>query len=152
MASVGGDQEPFLPGSEMFGLAAMDWWIRQAQKPQFQEDDAAASVWNASRAALYAYEGANRVSSCLRRRMKTFPEAARPHLASAAKHYDRIAQILAPFALSKEAYASIMGGVAKLKAHAKEHLVPVKAELAAVADDLERALAITDREGSEEAR
>jgi hypothetical protein len=149
---IRGDREPFLPGSEIFGLAAMDWWIRQAQKPQFQEDDPAASVWNASRAALYSYEGANRVSSYLRRRMKTFPEAARRHLASAAKRYDRIAQILAPFALSEEAYAAIMGDAAKLKVHAKEHLTLVKAELAVAADDFGRALAMIDRERNAEAR
>jgi hypothetical protein len=147
---IRGDREPFLPGGEVFGLAAMDLWIRQAKKPQFQEDDPAASVWNAGRCALYSYEGANRVSSYLRRRMKTFPEAARPHLKSAAERYDRIALLLAPFALSEEGYGSIMGDAAKMSAHASDCLEPVKTELAAIASDLEKALAVIDREGGKQ--
>lgn len=152
VARIRGDREPFLPGSEIFGLAAMDLWIRQVEKPQFQEDDPAASVWNASRSALYSYEGANRVSSYLRRRMRTFPPKPRHLLETVAKRYDHIAQLLAPFALSEEAYASIMGDVAKLRAHAKRDLEPVKAELAAAADDIEQALAIIDGESAEGAR
>jgi len=143
VARIRGDRAPYLPGSEVFGLAAMDWWIAQAQKPQFQEDDAAASVWNAGRCALYAYEGANRVSSYLRRRMKSFPEPARPHLEQVALRYDHIAELLAPFALSPTgaSYASIMGDVEKLKVHTQNVLEPIKEELAGAAQDLDLALA-----------
>jgi hypothetical protein len=140
---IRGDRAPYLPGSELFGLAAMDWWIAEAQKPQFQEDDADASVWNAGRCALYMYEGANRVSSYLRRRMKAFPEPARPHLEEAALRYDHIAELLAPFALSPTgaSYAAIMGDVEKLKAHTQNVLEPVKADLVEVAQELDLALA-----------
>ena len=138
---IRGDKAPFLPGEEIYGLAAMDWWIKEIRKPQFQQDDSAASVWNASRCAVYSYAGANRVASYLRRRMRSFPPDAHNHLKAVCEHYDRIALALAPFALTEDGYSAIMGDVEKLNAHARQVLQPVKEGLSAATSDLENTLA-----------
>ncbi|MHC4202200.1 MAG: hypothetical protein ACYSU0_19590, partial [Planctomycetota bacterium] len=115
------------------------------RKPAFQDDDPASSAGNARVNADVSSHGALAVSAYLRRRLETFPEAARPHLESAARRYDRIAGLLGPFAVWEEGkgYRALMGrtgDVEKQKAHAESVLVPVKRELAAAADEIEKAL------------
>ena len=60
----------------------------------------------------------------------------------AATQYDRIAALFTPAITGEggESYEGFIGDLDKLKAHADEVLVPIKAELAAAADDMEEAL------------
>ena len=57
------------PGATVFGLAAMDCWIKQFAKPSFQEDDPARSADKATVNACLSYHGALAVSSYLRTRL-----------------------------------------------------------------------------------
>ncbi|MBN1942579.1 MAG: M56 family metallopeptidase, partial [Phycisphaerae bacterium] len=143
--------ERFAPGPEsgkgvVFGLAAMDAWIHQMNSvpydtEQWEGNDRSAD--QAKKTALPTYEGAKVAAAYLRKRADTFAEGARPHLEAAAKHYDRIVKLLSPAITGKggENYDRFMGNPAKQKAHIEHVLKPVKAELAAAADEMEQALA-----------
>jgi RNA polymerase sigma factor (sigma-70 family) len=137
---------PYEPGWVVHGIAAMDLWMAQMSKPSFQEDDPASSAGNAGVNANVSTHGAEVASEYLRRRMDSFPEQMRPSIEVAAKRYAHIAELLRPFAVPPkggQGYGAIMGDLAKQKAHAANVLVPVRAELAAAADELEKALAPT---------
>ncbi|MBM4038771.1 MAG: hypothetical protein FJ290_09670 [Planctomycetes bacterium] len=154
-ARIGGDKEPFLPdslacglpavgapavpGAVVWGLKAMDGWIAQMERPHFQEDDPGSSAGNARLCALFALEGAKAAASYLRKRSPAFPPPARPNLESAARHYERIAALLEPFALWEKGKGyragegsseALTGNPAKQKEHADKVLRRVKAELA----------------------
>jgi RNA polymerase sigma factor (sigma-70 family) len=152
VARIRGNQKPFLPGEVVFGTKAMDRWIAQMEKPAFQEGDPASSAGNARVNADVSSHGAVIVAAYLRRRMGSFPQAARPHLEAVANHYDRVAELLKPFAVREdgEGYHAMMGktgDLVKQKVHAEEVLVPVKTELAAAADEMEKVLAAVARKG-----
>jgi len=86
--------------------------------------------------------GAQVAARYLRKISPDFPSAARPHLEATAQHYDRIGALLRPALTGEggEKYGHFIGDLAKQKAHGQNVLRPVKAELAAVADDMEKAL------------
>ena len=143
---IRGTAEPFVPGKHMtmfYGLAAMDLWAEQMEEVPFCPDCRDKSWTCAKGSAITPYEGAKVVSSYLRKRMATFPEAARPHIEATAKHYDRIAELLHPAITGEggESYEEFIGDIEKQKAHIENVLKPVKAELAAAADEIEEALA-----------
>ncbi|MHC4561394.1 MAG: M56 family metallopeptidase [Planctomycetota bacterium] len=143
LSRIRGDAPPFVTGRLIFGLAAMDLWIAQMAKADFQEDDPLSSAGNARLCALYTYQGAKDTAAYLRERLDSFPAAAQSHVASIAARYERIAKLLESFTVWEErkGYQAFMGDVAKQKVHAEEVLRPVKAEMAAAADDIEGVLA-----------
>ncbi|MEK7474893.1 MAG: hypothetical protein AAB152_04570 [Candidatus Coatesbacteria bacterium] len=154
---IRGDREPFLPGSlacslpavgspavpgaVVWGLRAMDAWIAQMGEPAFQEDDPGSSAGNAKACALGFADGAAVTASYLRRRLPSYPAAAHPMVASLAARYERIAALLAPFAAGDEGggYRAIMGDPAKQRDHIEVVLRPIRAELAAAADEADAA-------------
>jgi hypothetical protein len=140
---IRGDREPFLPGRAVFGLHAMDTWVAQMRKPSFQEDDAHASRGNARLNAVHTREGANAAAHYLRKIAPSFRPAARSLLETAATHYDAIVALLEPSLAGKgpHAYEEFMGNAAGQEAHAANVLQPIKAELAAAAGEMEKALA-----------
>jgi RNA polymerase sigma factor (sigma-70 family) len=146
VARIRADREPFLPGEVIYGLPAMDLWIAQMEKPAFQDDSPGDSAANARMCAIYSYEGAKVTASYLRHRLKSFPEAARPHIEATARCYERIADLLLPFTVWEEGrgYRAFMGDLARQREHADKVLRPVKAETAAAADEIEKAVAATD--------
>lgn len=139
---IRGDKEPFSFGQDKvrYGLKAMDLWIADMAKPAFQPDDPASSAGNATCCALYSCEGARDTCAYLRRRLVTFPEAARPDIAAAADQYDFIWRSLAPFA-APGGYAATIGDQAKQKQHADKVLTPCKEAMAEAAEHIEKALA-----------
>ncbi|MFH0965049.1 MAG: M56 family metallopeptidase [Planctomycetota bacterium] len=130
----------------VFGLAAMDLWIAKMETVPFCEPcykSAAGHVWTcALNNGQTMTAGARTVSSYLRKRKDTFAAEARPHVEAAAERYDRIAALLAPAVTGEGGahYRDFIGDLEKQKAHAKV-LREVKTELAAAADDMEKALA-----------
>ena len=63
---------------------------------------------------------------------------ARVHVEAAARHYDKIAALLRPATWGF--YRSILNDAEKQAAHAETTLKPIKTELAAAADEMEKAL------------
>jgi hypothetical protein len=146
-------QPPFEKTAERaYGLAAMDEWMKaMSTMPGFCPcQGCQGRLHNPSMYKLEAaYENAvSTAAACqvtsryLRRISPDFPAAGRAHLESAAGRYDRIASLLAPAMqeTGPESYVTILGDMAKQRAHVATVLTPVRAEYAAIADDLERAL------------
>ena len=104
--------------------------------------DASMRRWNAAYPnALLTLAGSRVAANYLRKIALDFPEGARPHLESAAAHYDRIVALLAPATgTGPGSYESFMGDMDKQRLHAARVLVPVKTEYAAIAQELELAL------------
>jgi len=145
LARIRGDAPPFLKDNAqqcIWGLEAMDLWIAQMRKPAFQEDDPGSSAFNARCCAAYSYDGANHTSSYLRRRIRGFPDAAREQLAAAAACYDRVAELLAPFAHSARAYEKLFSEKGLNVKHADDVLSKVKEELGKAAQELEATVKI----------
>jgi hypothetical protein len=148
VARIRGDKKPFLPGKVVYGLKAMDMWIADMRQPAFQPDDPGSSAGNATYCALYTCEGARDICSYLRRRLVTFPEAARPDIAAAADQYEYIWRALAPFAGATgqvSGYAAVIGDQTRQEQHAKEVLTPCKEAMAKAAEHLEKALSAIKR-------
>ncbi len=143
LPAIGG---PAVPGAVVWGLPAMDLWIAQMEKPVYQEDDPGSSEGNAHLTAYHTLHGAEVAAAYLRKQAPTFAAGARPHLEAAAGHYDRIANLLRPAVTGEEgqSYSEFMGDLAQQKAHAENVLKPLKAELAAAADEMEKALALLE--------
>ena len=155
VARIRGDTEPFLRGDwYVYGMKAMDAWIEKMEQTPFCVpcfESAPDRVWTcAINNAQTTTAGAKAAALHLRERLDTFPEAAHSHLEAAATHYDRIAEVLGPALTGEggEHYRDFIGDLEKQKAHA-DVLRRVKAELAAAADEMERALAAArvEREG-----
>jgi hypothetical protein len=131
----------------VFGLAAMDLWIETMRTvPGYCAEcqERGGGGWSdALDNGKLMHDGAVLVASYLRSRLETFPEASRAHLESAARHYDRIAQLLRPSITANDPahYKTFIGDLAKQTDHAEKVLKPVKAELAAAADEMAKALA-----------
>jgi len=158
-ARIRGDREPFrpdslvlglpatgapaVPGAVVWGLPAMDLWIAQMGKPAYQQDDPGSSAGNARMCALYVSTGAKATAAYLRRRMKSFPAAARRQLESVAGRYEKVAALLEPYSVWKKGkgYQAFMGSLQEQNAHADRVLRPVRVELVAAAGEIETALA-----------
>ena len=129
----------------VFGLAAMDLWIAKMRQTPFCGPcfkSAPDRVWTCAHdngnTTLNASKAA---ASYMRKRKDTFDGKAQPHLDAAAAHYDAIVKLLEP-AVTKDSpdhYRHFIGDLEKQKEHAKV-LEQVKAELAAAADEMEKAL------------
>lgn len=138
---IRGDADPYRPDDHfVFGLAAMDEWIAQMERPSFQPDcapDSRESRANAFATAMTVYTGAKASAGWLSDRAGDLSADAGRHLRSAAGHYDRIAELLHPALTGEggEHYTDFIGDPAEQKAHA-DVLREVKAELAAAADEM----------------
>ncbi|MCC7407920.1 MAG: hypothetical protein IT442_07605 [Phycisphaeraceae bacterium] len=141
---IRGDREPFRAGRIVHGLQAMDLWAAQMLKPAFQEDSPGDSASNASLCARYTCEGARLVSAYLRQRTLSFQAPARPHVGKVSDRYARIAELRDPFVTQGEGtgYDDMMGDPLRQKQHVQEVLMPVRAELAGAAGDIEAVLHI----------
>jgi len=141
---IRGDADPFLPTERMvFGLKAMDLWIEQMKQVPFCGDcGKGRSAACATCCAQPTYMGAETAMNYLRKRKGSFAAQARLHVEAAATHYQKILGLLRPALTGEggEQYEQIIDNAAKQKAHAKV-LQQVKAELAAAANEMEKALA-----------
>lgn len=128
-----------------YGLLAMDHWIEAMKGVPFSPEEPQDGSLAAARCtALPTYNGAKLVAKYLRQHLLTFPAPARPHLEATAKHYERIVELLRP-ALTGEggdSYQELMGDPDAQATHVADVLGPIKAALAAAADEIERALAL----------
>lgn len=129
-----------------FGVDALDEWIGQMQHetgfcPECMRKTGSgmSSAMKVARAMSHRSDIAARY---LNARLTTFPAAAQPIIKQAAAHYERIVAMLQPAIVGKgeESYRQIVGNLGKQQAHAKQVLLPVKAELVAVAAEMEKAL------------
>jgi hypothetical protein len=132
--------------SRVYGLEAMDLWIEQMDRvPGFCAPcEKVRRGWSdAADNAVAFRERAGVAASYLRSLAASTPPAAQAHLEAGAKHYDRIAQLLTPALTGEggEKFAQFVGDLAKQQAYAAAVLRPAKAELAAAADEMEKALA-----------
>ena len=136
-----------------YGVDAMDAWVAKMKQTPFCvpcHKAAPDRVWtcaiNNGQTTIAASKAA---ASYLRKRVGTFPAAARPHLEATAKHYDKIVELLRPAVTGEdgEHYRTSIGDLGKQKAHAENVLKPVKAELAAAADAMAKALAAAKGRG-----
>jgi hypothetical protein len=134
----------------VFGLRAMDEWIKGMSDTKgfcalcYAKGGAAASWKSGPDVAIPTVEGSTFSAKWLRRLADKRPSPAADHLRAAASHYDRIVALFGPALQDNgpESYRSIIGDLDKQKAHAEKVLRPVKAELAAAGDDMEKALAL----------
>lgn len=125
----------------VYGLAAMDAWITHMETvkgycaPCFGrgQDSWHDAMENAERFLRGAQIAARKL------------RAAGPQFEAAAKHYDRIAELLTPAARGKGEvhYAAFIGDLDKQKAHAETVLKPVRAELLAAAVAMETAVGLS---------
>ncbi len=129
-----------------YGLAAMDVWIAKMKQVPFcapcskvRPDGPVGCALNNGQTTS---AGAKVAASHLRKRKGAFKAEPRRHMQAAAGHYDRIVELLTPALTGKGGprYRQFIGDAHKQKAHAKV-LQQVKAELAAAADEMEKALA-----------
>ncbi len=128
------------------GLAAMDAWIRQMRTvPGFCapcSGRAGARIGDAANNARRTVAGCTAAAGQLRRIARAEPRAT-TLLAKAAGRYDQIAHLLSP-ALEgpvEGRYAAFAGDLLRQQQHADAVLLPIRAELAAAADELEQTLA-----------
>ena len=126
-----------------YGLDAMDEWVKQMAKVPFCTSCAHAGPKGMAGCAVNNAQttlaGARVAASYLRKRKGALPDKAQPHLEAAAKHYDRIVELLKPATWGF--YRRVLNDAEKQKAHAENAFRPVKAALAAAADAMEKALA-----------
>lgn len=142
VARIRGD-EPFDPQERyVYGLQALDLWIEQMQEVPYCSECGDQSWTCAADTARPVYEGARVAAAYLRGGAAALPEGAREHVATAAAHYDRIAALLRP-AIEGEGrahYRGLIGNADAQALHVETVLRPVRDELAAAADAMQRAL------------
>lgn len=137
-------QPPFDPGDRkiVFGVAAMDTWIStMATVKGFCEPG---HPWNcAAGNARPTVEGSTFSAEWLRALAGKWGGQSADHLRAAASHYDRIVALFGPALQDDgpESYRQIIGDLEKQKTHAEKVLKPVRAELAAAGQEMEKALA-----------
>jgi hypothetical protein len=146
IARIRGGSEMFSVSGMLFGLSAMDKWIQQMREVQgfcpgcFER--APDHAWgDANDNAQTLFGGALSVSKYFRDRLGDHPAMA-AHLEATAKCYDRIAEIIEP-SIWKDSpvhYRTFIGDLDKQKKHADEVLRPIKRELSAAANELEKAI------------
>ena len=142
VARIRGDRKPFLSGGTVFGLGGLDLWMQQLEKVPFCPDCKDKSIGCLVETARPTYEDSPHVAGHLRARAEAFSPAARPHLAAAAGHYDRVRALLAPAFTGKggDHYNQIVNDTKKQKEHAKV-VARIKAEMAAASEEITQALA-----------
>ncbi len=132
----------------VFGLAAMDVWIRDMETiPGFCAEcqERGGRGWSdALDNGKLMHGGAVFAASCLRKCAEGFPATARPHLEAAATQYDRIAELLRPAVTTGDQghYKTFVGDLAKQKIHADQVLRPIRSALASAGDEMAKALAV----------
>jgi len=141
---IRGDSVPYAPeaGGVTYGLAAMDIWIERMGHVPFCSSCGDKSSGCAHDAAVNLRVGASASAGYLRAIAKRLPVADRVHLDAAVTRYERIVKLLAP-AVTKggdESYAQFIGDPVRQLTYANV-LRECSAELAAVADEVEKALA-----------
>jgi len=138
----------FAPSAQIVnGLQAVDAWIRQMREvrgfcaPCFSRQGA--DIGDAPDNARRMVAGARAAAQQLRRIASQHPGTEiRQGLDTAAARYDRIADLLEPALLGKGGprYAEFVGDIGKQQAFAETVLLPVRHELAAIAQQLEQAV------------
>jgi len=125
------------------GLDAMDVWIAQMGKVPFCPDCNDKSWTCAINNSQTTSAGATAAASYLRKCKSAFSPQAQEHIETAAACYDRIVKLLAPSMTGQGGphCRDFVGDPEKQKAHVETVLKPVKAELAAAAEAMEKALA-----------
>jgi hypothetical protein len=136
-------QGPFEAGKRtVYGLRAMDAWIKQMKTVPFCSSCAPAGAEGMAGCAVNNVQttsaAAKAAASYLRGIAAESPASAQPHLEQAAKHYDRIVELLAPATWSF--YRDTLNDVEKQQTHGTDVLGSVRAELTAAADAMKRAL------------
>ena len=128
---------------QVYGVDAMDAWVAEMSRVPWSRDPNEGGNGGADVTASWVQIGSKAAAAYLRRAAPQFTEGAREHLDNAAEHYERIVDLLDPAITGKggERYREFMGDLAKQRAHVDTVLKPVKAELAAAADEMEKALA-----------
>lgn len=130
----------------VFGLQAMDLWIRQmAEVPGFCAEcqERSQRGWTDARDnAVRMNAGAQAAAAYLRLRAPSFPAAVRPWLEGAARRYEGIEKLLHPALTGDggETFEQFVGDTAKQRAYASGVLTAVRKELSAAADYAEAAL------------
>jgi hypothetical protein len=114
----------------VYGLAAMDAWIKHMQEVKGY---CAPCFGRGQQSWQDAMENGERLLRAARVAAKKLRSLG-PQYEVTAKHYDRIVELLKPVK-----YQEFIGDLVKQKAHAENVLVPVKTELAAIAEELEKA-------------
>jgi len=145
-------QAPFEARSQsIYGLKAMDAWIKaMSETPGFcakcMEDARKGNKWDRSCARINAQT--TQIASIvaaryLRRIAPDFLPPVQSNLESAAAHYQRIAEFLAPAIADTgpDSYANILGNLSRQKAHVAKVLMPIRSEYLAIAQDIEIILA-----------
>jgi len=150
---------PFARTEEhVFGLQAVDAWIAKMDQVPFCGPcfkSAPDRVWScALNNGQTTTAGATAAAAWLRKQTGAVAEQARPRLEAAAGHYDRIVALLRPAVTGQggESYQQFINDLSKQKAHVENVLKPVKAELAAAADEMAAALAAEDADPPDDAR
>jgi hypothetical protein len=115
----------------VYGLAALDAWIKHMQTVKGY----CAPCYGRGQQSWHdALENGERLLRGARVAAKNLRSLGPPYEA-AAQRYDRIVELLAPVK-----YQEFIGDLDKQKTHAETVLVPVRAELAAAADEIEKLL------------
>lgn len=109
------------------GLAAMDAWIKHMQTVKGYCAPCFGRGQQSWHDAMENGERLLRGAGVAAKKLRSFGSQYEP----AAKHYDRIVELLKPVK-----YQEFIGDLDKQKTHAEMVLVPVRAELAAVAEEL----------------
>ena len=149
---VRADQPPFESGERMaYGLAALDAWIEKMNRVPFCEacaesapDSDHARGWSCARdCATSVCEGAAAASRASSNWASDFEPQAGQHLRAAGERYANIENLLRPFVTWEkgQGYHTMMGNLEKQQVHADGVLCPVRTELAAAADEMEKAMA-----------
>ena len=150
VARIRGDEPYTATKISVYGLDAMTSWIEQMATVPFCASCADAGSQGMAGCAVNNVQtlsaGARSAASYLHRIAPKYLGEAGSHLETAAKHYDRIVTLLTP--ATWEFYHNILNDSDKQKAHAKTALTPVKAELAAAADAIERSLVAMEGKGA----
>ena len=137
-----------------YGLDAMDEWIAQMAELPFCTACAHAGPPGMAGCAVNnaqtSLAGATAAAAYLRERAPSFDAGAQVHVQAAAGHYDRISELLGPATWGL--YRGILDDPEQQRAHADTVLAPVRGELVAAVEEMEKALAAMGETVSQSAR
>jgi len=143
VAQIRGVGDQYAPTERIvYGLAALDAWTDKMEHAPFCGpcfESAPDKVWTCAINNGEACVGQSHVAAAY---LRGLADAYGPELSAAAARYDRIAELLSPAVTGEDGthYRDFIGDVDGQRQHA-DVLREVKAELAAVASELDTALA-----------
>jgi len=128
----------------VFGLAAMDAWIKHMRTTQgFCQpcEKRSQNGWHDARNnTARSYELSTTLVAYLKKRLPDWPADSRPAAQSIVAHYEKIQSLLAPTAKGED-LKLICTNLEKQNKYADDVLLPMKRELEGVATDLQKLLA-----------